>query len=266
MGVELRSQLLLSLQRALLDRVGPNLTAVGVSWTDSIISLWFYLDQPASPEELEDIDDLETEVIADLTDPFDVHTTITWEVAPDFRREDLIWAFRRKGSASETMLTRLFWVPEAAPYRLAFMPRPQGGEDLSAEIKGWQAAGISTVVSLLEPFEASYLNLAEEGAHCQGAGIEFVSFPIGDRGLPTSFTKVQELVSGIVERLKAGKAVSIHCRVGIGRSGLITACVLLHLGVPMAEVFPALIRARGVGVPDTAEQAMWVEEYARWLK
>lgn len=160
-------------------------------------------------------------------------------------------------------MTRIFWVPEAKPHRLAFMPRPHGGEDLQYEVQGWQSEGIDTVVSLLEPAEASFLGLKDEETQCRQAGIEFLAFPIGDRGLPRDFGQAEAFVDCLVERLRQGKSVSVHCRVGIGRSSLITACVLLHLGLPYDNVFPALKRARGVDVPDTSEQAAWVKEYGR---
>jgi protein-tyrosine phosphatase len=159
------------------------------------------------------------------------------------------------------MMTRVFWVPEAAPHRLAFMPRPHGGEDLQYEVQGWQAEEIDTVVSLLEHAEARYLGLEEEALQCEKAGIEFLSFPIGDRGLPGDFHQTDAFVQSLADRLRQGKSVSVHCRVGIGRSSLIAGCVLLHLGLPFADIFPALKRARGVDVPDTAEQLNWVREY-----
>lgn len=53
--------------------------------------------------------------------------------------------------------------------------------------------------------------------------------------------------------------VHIHCRAGIGRAGLVTACLLYHLG--RTAVWETLERARGVPVPDTDEQKEWVERF-----
>ena len=87
--------------------------------------------------------------------------------------------------------------------------------------------------------------MSDEAGLCEAHGIEFLSFPIKDRGEPTSIAKTVALVSDLVTRVQRGVAVAVHCRAGIGRSGLIVGCVMQKLGVPMEEVFPSLTRASG---------------------
>jgi len=55
--------------------------------------------------------------------------------------------------------------------------------------------------------------------------------------------------------------VAVHCRDGIGRSGLLGACVLSCLGVARDEPFAMLTRARGVTVPDTTSQLEWFKTF-----
>ena len=129
--------------------------------------------------------------------------------------------------------------------RLALMARPRSGDWLEDEISGWRDTGVGTVVSLLEPQEVRELGLSDEAGLCEAHGIEFLSFPIKDRGEPTSIAKTVALVSDLVTRVQRGVAVAVHCRAGIGRSGLIVGCVMQKLGVPMEEVFPSLTRASG---------------------
>jgi len=43
---------------------------------------------------------------------------------------------------------------------------------------------IDTVVNLLEPDEVKELELEDEAAICRECGIELISFPIPDRGVP----------------------------------------------------------------------------------
>jgi protein-tyrosine phosphatase len=146
---------------------------------------------------------------------------------------------------------------------LAIMPRPRAGDWLEDEISSWRRAEIHTVVSLLEAQEVAELGLGDEPRLCSSHGIEFVSFPIPDRGVPTSFGALNKLVLQLVPKVKGGQMVAVHCRAGIGRSGVVAAGILLRSGVPFAQVFPALSRARGVTVPDTDAQAEWVQAYAR---
>jgi len=133
---------------------------------------------------------------------------------------------------------------------------------LADEVASLRKAGLDCVVSLLDSGEIFDLDLGDEEELCKKAGMEFVSFPITDRGVPPSVDSILPLVDGIVARLAAGKAVGVHCRVGIGRSGLISACVLLRQGMAYADVFPALSQARGVSVPDTSAQEDWVRGFA----
>jgi protein-tyrosine phosphatase len=66
----------------------------------------------------------------------------------------------------------------------------------------------------------------------------------------------------ILDELWAGKTVAVHCRMGIGRSALIAACLLKSQGIGVDEAFAMISRARGFSVPDTEEQREWVQGFA----
>jgi protein-tyrosine phosphatase len=159
----------------------------------------------------------------------------------------------------------IHWVREVPDLKFALMPRPRGGEWLAEEILGWHAEGIRTVVSLLEKDEAIELGLGDEEALCNSAGVNFISYPIPDRGVPGVREGFTELVTSLAERLRGGDSIAVHCRAGIGRSGLMSACVLGLLGVAPDSAFAMLSRARGVAVPDAEAQAEWVREFMRDL-
>jgi hypothetical protein len=65
----------------------------------------------------------------------------------------------------------------------------QGGDRLEDEVLGWRRAGIDLVISLIENEEASQLDLLEERTRVEYSGIEFMSFPIPDRGVPDSISE-----------------------------------------------------------------------------
>ena len=157
----------------------------------------------------------------------------------------------------------IYWLRDLRVGRLAVMPRPRGDDWLSDEVSSWRAAGLNTIVSLLEAHEVKELGLTEERALCLAAGIEFISFPVVDRGVPALAAEVVRLVDNLVTAIGRGSAVGIHCRAGIGRSGLLVACVLSRLGVPEKEVFPSISHARGVRCPDTDEQIRWFAGFVR---
>jgi protein-tyrosine phosphatase len=155
------------------------------------------------------------------------------------------------------MLPDIYWVKEANPGRLGVMARPRGGEWLAAEVDGWQRLSVATVVSLLERSEAIDLQLVDEGSACKDRAISFISHPIADRGVPPVLAKFGALVKDIANQIRNGKTIVVHCRAGIGRSGLFAAAVLAELGYPTKDCFAAISRARRVPVPDTSEQEEW---------
>jgi len=159
--------------------------------------------------------------------------------------------------------TSLRWVEGIEPARLALSPRPRGGDDLQDEILAWRAAGVEKVVSFLEPREARDLGLALQPDACSRAGVAFLQFPIPDRGVPGSQREVLALTRGLTQDLRSGVGIALHCRAGIGRTGLIAGCLLHLLRVPSSRIFATLSLARGVSVPDTEEQVAWVAEFCR---
>jgi protein-tyrosine phosphatase len=160
------------------------------------------------------------------------------------------------------MRTDLHWIPGLAEGRLAIMPRPRGGDWLADEVRSWRLAGVDVVVSLLTPDEVASLELAEEERLCEANGIHFVSFPITDRSIPPSKSAAQELVTRLAKNFAAGKKIAVHCRQGIGRTGLIAASLLVHLGLDSDEAIQQISAARGCPVPETSEQKLWITTFA----
>ena len=159
----------------------------------------------------------------------------------------------------------LNWVQGIEPHRVALMPRPRGGEWLSEEVAGWRDSGVALVLSLLEPVEVRELELQAESKLCTAQGIQFLSFPIPDHGTPASSRELSDVLAQLHKELLSGKAVAIHCRAGIGRTGLVAGCLLHMLHVPYEEIFHLLSRSRGLAMPDTTAQVEWVERYIRVL-
>ncbi len=161
------------------------------------------------------------------------------------------------------MHTDLHWVDAGASVRLALMPRPRGDDWLPDEVRAWHLAGVSHVVSLLEPHEVRDLGLQREPSLCGEAGMGFFSYPIVDRGVPASADETARLVYELRLALCAGEAIAVHCRAGIGRSALVVACVMVALGFTPAEAFARIGQARGLPVPDTPLQVEWLNKYKR---
>jgi protein-tyrosine phosphatase len=114
------------------------------------------------------------------------------------------------------------------------------------------------VVSLLTPDEVVEFDLEKEAEACQNHGIEFMCFPIPDRGVPASRQEASAFLKRICQFLAAGQSVAVHCRQGIGRSGLIAGSLLILCGVTPEDAISRISQARGCVVPETAEQQEWL--------
>lgn len=155
----------------------------------------------------------------------------------------------------------IFWIKgEGAPH-LAIVMRPLGDDWLEDELRRIKQNGIDVLVSLLEPFEARMLGLAQEEPLARAAGIEFLSYPIPDTQVPEDAAGFRRFVSGLAKRLARGEHVGAHCRGCIGRATITAACALIHLGWEPRRALEAIERARGTTVPDTPLQEEWILGY-----
>jgi len=159
------------------------------------------------------------------------------------------------------MRAELYWICKVGAGRLATMPRPRGGDWLSAELRSLKEQGVDIVLSLLKREEERELDIVEEKSLCEENDLVFRSFPITDRAVPESRSAALELANSMLEELQSGRNVAIHCRAGIGRSSLIAACVLKLNGIDVDEAFDMIESARGFAVPDTPEQLEWVKKF-----
>lgn len=162
------------------------------------------------------------------------------------------------------MAAKIFWIPGPWPGRLAIVPRPRGAEWLNDETGAWREAGIDVVVSLLEPGEEVDLDLSGESTSARASGLAFRALPIPDRGVPSSRRAVAELVDQIVDALRSGKTVAVHCRQGLGRSTMMAAAALIAGGLDAETAINAIRQSRGPDVPETPAQRQWISDFSAW--
>ena len=157
------------------------------------------------------------------------------------------------------MLAEIYWITDF----LATMPRPIGNDWLEDEIVSYKKSGVDVVVSLLERSEIYELEIEKEEFWCCEKGIIFLSYPIGDRQTPKSFTETLEFVRKLQNLVNEGKKIAIHCRQGIGRASSIAVCLLVLQGYSVENAFEKITEARACQVPDTQEQIDWVKSFAQ---
>jgi protein-tyrosine phosphatase len=130
--------------------------------------------------------------------------------------------------------------------------------DLDKDLDAIVAWGARTIVTLLESHELAHLAITRLGMEVQGRGIEWLRLPIPDVSTPDPEFEAEwpAISDHRRSRLDAGENILIHCRGGLGRSGLIAARLLAESGVD-AEEPVARVRAVRPGAIETWEQAQW---------
>jgi len=157
----------------------------------------------------------------------------------------------------------IHWIHHSFPGVLGIATRPRGGDWLEADLARARSQRLELLVSLLQPSETVELELTAEGRQAVALGMTFLSFPIHDRSVPSVGVDAVSVLRSLLARLQQGTRVAVHCRQGIGRSGLVCASLLVLGGVTPEDAWNAVQRARGSPVPDTAEQRDWVHALAR---
>jgi protein-tyrosine phosphatase len=154
------------------------------------------------------------------------------------------------------MRPTLFTIDQPGPGRLSTMAKPRGGDWLVDEMTALRTAGVTILVSALTTAELDEVDLTDEPRAAHDAGLEFVSIPILDRGVPDPAAVLPDL-RRLAGRIRDGAHVVTHCRFGIGRSSLLAAGILALNGLPPEQAWERLQRARGLIVPDTTAQRTW---------
>ena len=75
--------------------------------------------------------------------------------------------------------------------------------------------------------------------------------------------ETQKVVLRMDAILSDGGNVGVHCRMGVGRSGVLAACCLVRCGMDSQSALNRVSDARGWSVPDTDEQREWVARFSR---
>jgi ADP-ribosylglycohydrolase len=161
-------------------------------------------------------------------------------------------------------LPNSYWV---LPGRLLAGEYPGAADDIDTDqrIDLLLQAGVDVFVDLTMPGELPPYHPRLP------LSVEYDRRPIVDHGIPEHFQQMDEIVELIADALRRRRAVYVHCRAGIGRTGTTIACYLAQTGLaaPAAlqqlnDLWQQCARSmRYPTVPETSEQAQFVHEWVR---
>lgn len=130
-------------------------------------------------------------------------------------------------------------------------------KDLAA-IRSW---GGSTLISLIEAHEYVELEVTELPYTCLQHGMAWYGLPIVDGAIPDAAWEKNWIKArpSLHQTLREGGRIVIHCKGGLGRTGLLAARILVEFGMPPDEAIKQVRHARP-GAIETIEQESYVRD------
>ncbi len=135
---------------------------------------------------------------------------------------------------------------------------------LELDVQAIVDAGITFLVTLMESCEIEALEVSQLGECCEQAGLEWYQLAIVDGGIPDE--KFESLWTSVGRELRwalrNGESVLLHCKGGLGRTGMIAARLLMDLDTLDADSAIRQVRAARSGTIETAVQEEYLRSYA----
>ncbi|MFH5927480.1 cyclin-dependent kinase inhibitor 3 family protein [Roseomonas xinghualingensis] len=125
--------------------------------------------------------------------------------------------------------------------------------DLDA-VRDW---GAVAVVTLMEEHELARYRVAAMGEEVRARGMDWLHLPIVDADVPNEAFEAlwKEAGPRLLTWLGEGRRILLHCRGGLGRTGLVAARLLIELGMEPGEAVKAVRAARRGTIETRAQEA-----------
>ncbi|HFH3086303.1 TPA: cyclin-dependent kinase inhibitor 3 family protein [Pseudomonas aeruginosa] len=149
------------------------------------------------------------------------------------------------------------------PGKLIFTPCP-GTKDTSLEeaLAALKQAGASAVITLMPQSELAANGAEQIAKHCQALDLGWYHLPVADEQVPLEEFGQSWKASrqAILDQLRAGQSLAIHCKGGSGRTGLIAARILIEAGIPRTEAI-ALVQALRPKAIQHPAHINWINQF-----
>ena len=164
-------------------------------------------------------------------------------------------------------LANSYWV---IPGRLLAGEYPigEGGNDARTRIARLRDHRINSFVDLTEEREMPAYR------HLLPVFTTYTRFAIPDQGVPQDPAELRKLLKDLVKAMEAQRCIYVHCRAGIGRTGLTIGCYLAQLrndgAAALAELNSLWSQSERsmswARIPQTQEQADYIKRWPSVVK
>lgn len=131
--------------------------------------------------------------------------------------------------------------------------------DLDTDLRAIRQWGASQLVTLMQEHEFGLLQVPDLCRRARKWGMAWLHMPIVDVSIPGPAFEQTWSTHGadILSRLCSGESIALHCRGGLGRTGLVAARLLIELGFRPPDALRHVRTARP-GTVETREQERYV--------
>jgi protein-tyrosine phosphatase len=155
-----------------------------------------------------------------------------------------------------THVGRVVQLPVSIAGTLLLSEMPGSEKSLVDWLAGAEARDADLIVNLAQRDELANISPEYLAYIESNEGIEVSGFPI-------DMERFHTLVEEVILRLRSGQCVIIHCRAGIGRSGLFAAALLTTLEMSSNDVLLSVKNAGGRF--ETEVQRSFLQDYRVYL-
>jgi protein-tyrosine phosphatase len=119
---------------------------------------------------------------------------------------------------------------------------------------------VDALLGLMEAFEYRMLQADTLAHKCREQSIDYLWYPMPDGGTPRDMRSARSVVNAVVQKLRYGENIVIHCKAGLGRTGLLASCILIRLGWS-AEDAMRIVRQTRKGTIENKRQEAFVNDF-----
>jgi protein-tyrosine phosphatase/nicotinamidase-related amidase len=131
---------------------------------------------------------------------------------------------------------------------------------LNEDLKVLKNSNVSRLYGLLTERELEWAGVPSISQVAEKFGIEYSLAPIPDQGT-LSFEETSKLTAEIIEALELGEDVVLHCVGGLGRTGMMAACVAVDRGVDAGKAIELVRKMRSPRSIESGVQEKFVRSY-----
>lgn len=116
--------------------------------------------------------------------------------------------------------------------------------DLDADAEQLRQLEVDVLLLLVEDHELQRCRATDIAEVLPRHGVELVRHPLVDLEVPKSGCAYRELITELLQRVRAGETLAIACRGGLDRTGMTSACLLRGAGLDADTAIDRVHRAR----------------------